>query len=128
MKKNTKKTWTQNTLPTKFFGFLIGYHSETILPTSGFFRVEVLFHKVFESDSKFSNSCTLAFFLPFKIHQEIFLILIKSYNCEVYLSPNYLEKKFLICRCLHVLSYVSFRNELQFWGLWFHFCIANDHN
>ena len=68
------------------------------------------------------------FFLPFKIHQEIFLILSKSYNCEVDLSPNYLEKKFLIRRCLHVLSYVSFRNELQFWGLSFHFCIANDHN
>ena len=37
VKKKYKKTWTQNTLPTKFFGFLIGYHSETTPP-----RVKIL--------------------------------------------------------------------------------------
>ena len=38
VKKKYKKTWTQNTLPTKFFGFLIGYHSETTPPTIRFFE------------------------------------------------------------------------------------------
>ena len=70
VKKITKKngTWTQNTLPAKFFGFLIGYNSKTTSP-----RVKILQPvdflgsnnsntKFSSQNSKFSNFDTLAFF------------------------------------------------------------------